>query len=72
MKIIFFGTPKAVIPVLDNLTQHFDVIAVVTTPDQKSGRKQLLTPTPVKTFAQTKNIPVLQPENNSSLQSLPL
>lgn len=70
MKIIFFGTPQEVIPVLENLTKNFDVVAVVTTPDQKAGRKQLLTPSPVKVFAKDHNIPVLQPENNTSLKSL--
>ena len=48
MKIIFFGTPPFVIPVLTELIKHFDVIAIVTTPDKKAGRKQLLTPSPVK------------------------
>ncbi len=65
MKVIFFGTPKEVIPVLENLTKHFEVIAVVTAPDQKSGRKHLLTPTPVKIAAQQQAIPVLQPNNLS-------
>ncbi|MBA3724672.1 MAG: methionyl-tRNA formyltransferase [Candidatus Levybacteria bacterium] len=62
MKIIFFGTPTQVIPVLEELTKHHEVVAVVTAPDQKVGRKQLLTPPPVKVFAEKHNIPVLQPE----------
>lgn len=61
MKIVFFGTPKEVIPVLDTLQKHFDVAAVVTTPDQKSGRKHLLNQTPVKIFSQIKKLPVLTP-----------
>ncbi len=67
MKIIFFGTPTQVIPVLDELTKHHEVVAVVTAPDQKVGRKQLLTPPPVKVFAQEHGIPVLQPEKLSAL-----
>ncbi|MGH7204027.1 MAG: methionyl-tRNA formyltransferase [Candidatus Levyibacteriota bacterium] len=62
MKIVFFGTPKEVVPVLENLTKHYDVVAVVTTPDQKLGRKQQLTPPPVKVFAEKQEILVLQPE----------
>src|SRR5690348_5117494 len=62
MKIIFFGTPKEVVPMVEALTKHFTVVAVVTTPDQKSGRKQLLTPTPVKSFAEQQSIPVFTPE----------
>ena len=69
MKIIFFGTPSFVVPILENLTKHFDVIAVVTAPDRKSGRKQLLTPSPVKVFAEQHNIQVLQPENNEEMIS---
>ena len=70
MKIIFFGTPKEVIPVLENLTKYGNVTAVVTAPDQKSGRKQLLTPPPVKIFAEKHNMQIFQPENKQSLKSL--
>jgi len=69
MKVIFFGTPKEVVPVLENISKQYDVIAVVTAPDQKAGRKQLLTAPPVKTAAQKLGIPVIQPENNNSLKS---
>lgn len=48
MKIIFFGTPHFVVPILESLLEHHDVIAIVTAPDRKVGRKQVLTPTPVK------------------------
>lgn len=72
MKIIFFGTPREVIPVLENLIKHYDVCAVITAPDQKSGRKQLLAPSPVKAFAQEKNIPVITPQqfNKLTIQQL--
>jgi methionyl-tRNA formyltransferase len=63
MKIVFFGTPKEVIPVLENVIKNFTVAAVVTTPDQKSGRKQLLTPSPIKAFAQKQNLPVITPHH---------
>ena len=64
-RIIFFGTPKEVVPVLENLTKHYEIIAVVTTPDQKSGRQQLLTPPPTKVFALEQTIPVFQPHKLS-------
>jgi len=60
MKIVFFGTPSFVVPVLEALTKHHDAIAVVTAPDKKVGRKQLLTASPVKQFAVKHNIPVLE------------
>ena len=58
LRIVFFGTPDFVIPVLETLHQHFTVVGVVTTPDQKSGRKQLVTPTPVKQYCLEKNLDV--------------
>jgi methionyl-tRNA formyltransferase len=61
LKIIFFGTPKEVVPVLESLIVNFTVAAVVTTPDQKSSRKLLLTPSPVKAFAKQHNISVITP-----------
>jgi methionyl-tRNA formyltransferase len=69
MNIIFFGTPQFVVPVLDALKNNFSVTAVVTTPDQKSGRKQLLSPPPVKVSTQKYNLTVIQPKNNASLTS---
>jgi methionyl-tRNA formyltransferase len=39
-----------------------EVAAVVTQPDRPAGRKQQLTPCPVKAFAQERGIPVLSPE----------
>lgn len=66
MKIIFFGTPQEVVPVLETITKNFTIAAVVSTPDQKSGRKQIITATPVKLFAKKNDIPVLTPHQFSS------
>ena len=65
MKIIFFGTPQFVIPILESLMEKHEIVAIVTTPDQKVGRKQTMTPPPVKVFATKHNIPVIQPEKLS-------
>ncbi len=72
MKIIFFGTPQPVVPVLEALVKNFTVIAVVTTPDQKAGRKQLITPSPIKVFAQKQNIPIINPQqfSNETIEQL--
>lgn len=51
MKIVFFGTPDFVIPVLTTLIGHYDVVGVVTAPDTMQGRKKVLTPSPVKQYA---------------------
>lgn len=63
MKVVFFGTPSFVIPVLEALIGNFDVVGVVTTPDSPQGRKKILTPSPIALYAQEHNIPVFQPEN---------
>lgn len=54
LKIIFFGTPDFVVPVLQCLTEHFSVLGIVTTPDVLN-RKKVLTPTPVKAYFQSIN-----------------
>lgn len=63
MRIIFMGTPEFAVPSLARLLHaHHEVVAVVTAPDRPSGRGRKLTPSPVKQYAQTQGIPVLQPE----------
>jgi len=48
LKIIFFGTPDFVIPIAKSLSQHFDLLGVVTSPDAPAGQKKVITPSPVK------------------------
>ena len=64
IKVVFFGTPDFVIPILDSILQvtRLDLVSVVTNPDRPVGRKQILTPTPGKKWAVKHNIPVLTPE----------
>lgn len=67
IRIVFFGTPQISAVGL----QHFmddttiDVVAVVTNPDALLGRKQILTPSPVKTLAIQHTIPVFTPQKAS-------
>ena len=61
MKIIFFGTPDFAVPALDALCNSHTVLAVVTMPDRPSGRKMKLTPSPVKSYATNKGLPVYEP-----------
>lgn len=62
MNILFMGTPDFAVPSLQALidSEH-QVIAVLTQPDKPQGRKQILTPPPVKILASAHNIPVYQP-----------
>ena len=60
--IIFMGTPTFSTTVLEGLIKAgYDVKAVVTQPDKKVGRKQIVTQTPAKVTAEKYNIPVYQP-----------
>lgn len=63
LRIIFMGTPEFAVPSLRILVeQNFQVVAVITAPDRPSGRGLKVTQSPVKEYAVSQNIPVLQPE----------
>lgn len=62
MRIVFFGTPDFAVASLEALIEaNFSVVAVVTAPDKPAGRGQQIQASPVKVFAESKNLPVLQP-----------
>lgn len=63
-KIVFFGTHEFAASILEGLIDFpfFDVVLVITQPDQPVGRKQILTPPLTKVIAQKNKIPVVQPE----------
>lgn len=64
MNIIFMGTPEFAVPTLKALigSKH-NVVGVFTQPDKAVGRKQILTPPPVKVCAAEAGIPVFQPNS---------
>lgn len=63
MRILFMGTPEFALFSLRALVEAgMNVVGVVTQPDQPKGRGYVLTPPPVKVFAQEHGIPVYQPE----------
>ncbi|GHV38719.1 methionyl-tRNA formyltransferase [Clostridia bacterium] len=62
MKIVFFGTPEYSVPSLRELFNTHEVLCVITQPDKPKGRGEKIEASPVKIFAETHNIPVLQPE----------
>lgn len=59
MKIIFAGSPEFAVPALNAVAKYAEIVAVITQPDKLTGRKRVLTPTPVKVRAQELGIPVL-------------
>lgn len=70
MRIVFFGSGKFAIPILDYLCNQtvYDLVAVVTQPDRKGGRGYKVLSTAVKDYCLTNKItiPVLQPQNVNS------
>ncbi|OGJ56094.1 methionyl-tRNA formyltransferase [Candidatus Peribacteria bacterium RIFCSPHIGHO2_01_FULL_51_35] len=63
--VVFLGTSPFAVPSLQALLDdpQFKIRSVWTQPDRPAGRKQVLTPPPVKTLAQMLKIPVSQPED---------
>lgn len=71
MKIIFLGTPEFGAIILKELCNaNLKPVLVITAPDKPAGRKQILTPSPVKTLAKRYNIQVAQSEKILNLKSL--
>ena len=63
MKIVFMGTPDYAVSTLKKLIEKgHEIAAVFAQPDKKVGRKQILTPPPVKVCAVENGIPIFQPE----------
>lgn len=66
LRIVFMGTPEFSVPVLARLVElNFKVKAVVTQPDRPSGRGRSLRPSPVKAYAVSEGLEILQPERAS-------
>jgi methionyl-tRNA formyltransferase len=57
MKIIFFGTPDYVIPILDKLHKYHEIVAVVTQSPKPVGRDKIITYSAVDSWAFKKHIP---------------
>ena len=61
MRIVYLGTPEFSVNPLKTLVESGEnVVAVITNKDKPVGRKQVLTPPPVKVYAESKGIKVFQ------------
>ena len=60
-RIVFMGTPDFALPCLRLLLSSHELVAVVTQPDRRAGRKRKLQASPVKQVALEAGLPVLQP-----------
>jgi methionyl-tRNA formyltransferase len=63
MRLVFAGTPSVALPSLQALlaSRRHEVVAVVTRPDARAGRRQVVQPSPVKAFAVEHGLEVLTP-----------
>ncbi len=62
-KIVFMGSMRFAVPILEGLNEAYEILKVVTQPDKPVGRKKILTPTPVKAKALELGLDVFQPAN---------
>ena len=71
MRIAYAGTPEFAVPALRALVaSSHQVVAVISQPDRRIGRGQKLAFSPVKQAALDLGLPVLQPSNINSEESL--
>jgi methionyl-tRNA formyltransferase len=61
-RLVFMGSPQFAVPILNTLTQSYDVVGVVTRPDRPAGRGKKTREPAIKRTAMDLGIPVVQPE----------
>ena len=61
LRVVFMGTPKFSVPVLEKLIVNYNVVAIVTQPDKQVGRGGKIGISPIKKVAIDHNILCLQP-----------
>ncbi len=71
MRIVFMGTPRFAVPSLQHLLiNKYEVAAVYTRPDKTAGRGRSLIFSPVKQAAVDAGLPVVQPANFKSPETI--
>jgi len=64
LNFAYFGTSEFAVKILEKLFENGYVPSlVVTAPNKPKGRKMIMTPPPVKVFAQAHNLKIIQPES---------
>lgn len=71
-RIVFAGTPLFAVPIMEALIagRTNEITAIITQPDKPAGRKQIITPPPVKVAALKHQLPVWQPDRIADISSL--
>lgn len=63
LRIVYMGTPDfAVEPLKELVENHYNVVGCITMPDKQAGRGHKIQFSPVKEYALSQQIPLLQPE----------
>lgn len=70
MKLLFIGSADFAVPSLESVAEEHDLELVITQPDRASGRGMEASYTPVKKKSLDLDIPVFQPEDVNSDESL--
>jgi len=64
LRIVFMGSPEFAVATLGALLMNgYNVIGVVTSPDKPAGRGRKIAVSPVKRFAESSSLLIMQPEN---------
>ena len=70
MKIVFFGSSRFAVPMLEGLVKYEEVVLIVTQPDRGKGRSLKIMPTAVKLKAEELGIKVFQPQQVNTKESI--
>jgi methionyl-tRNA formyltransferase len=64
LRIVFMGTPKFAVTILDAIFQNnYTIVGVLTAPDKQAGRGRKIHKSAVKIYAEEKGLNVIQPMN---------
>lgn len=67
LRIVFMGTPEFAVTILKGIIENgYTVVGVVTAPDRPAGRGRKLKTSAVKDYAESQELPILQPTNLKS------
>ena len=72
-RVVFMGTPSFAEAILSSLIEaKYNIVAVYTKPDRPTGRKQEISKSSVKVFAEEHSLPLEQPEklNDEAIEHL--
>ncbi|NLZ72706.1 MAG: methionyl-tRNA formyltransferase, partial [Bacteroidales bacterium] len=62
LRIVYMGTPEFAVAPLKRLVEAgYRVVGVITSPDRPAGRGYKVRPSAVKEYAESQNLPLLQP-----------